>query len=370
VLFIPNLDNIRKRFKTIEEMISIFQKPRMLLFMLFMIFFETRFSSSFSKNTTNKPQTQIKKQSSGLPFQNSSPLILQNIFKYLNLEDFATIQSAYQKSKSPILHKQFLKISKTFSMKTLQHKLIFEFTINSENLSPTKYYFFKPKPIQFSNFIQHVMIYHEFRFISYIDESFSIENKLKNTKQYMPITFENSPIAETNENPHFVTFLGNFTNHFLYFAIQMNDRLRTLFINEKISLLDYRFSINPEETTYFVSLDKTCVIRFLAPNIFFHHIPTGKVYKAGHVAWELFVNINVIKKLKFEPLKHFGEFLPSCYHPKVKQTIFEKKTKNGEQDKVCIQFKLSCDRCPSSVIDYTMCLTSLTDHQIHIDFYQ
>jgi len=77
--------------------------------MLFMILFEIGVSSSHIFT-----QTYMKKKQSLLPFQDASPIILQNIFKYLNLEDFSTILIAYQKSKSSILHKQFLKISKTF----------------------------------------------------------------------------------------------------------------------------------------------------------------------------------------------------------------------------------------------------------------
>merc|ERR1712059_227467 len=95
------------------------------------------FGIGLSCKSYKTTQTYMKKKSL-LPFQNSSPIILQNIFKYLNLEDFSTIQIAYQKSKSSILQKQFLKISKTFFKKTLDHKMIFEFSINSENLSPTK----------------------------------------------------------------------------------------------------------------------------------------------------------------------------------------------------------------------------------------
>jgi len=89
--------------------------PGMLLFMHFVILFEIGLSSS---HILKKTQTYMKKKQSLLPFQDSSPIILQNIFKYLNLEDFSTIQIAYQKSKSSILHKQFLKISKTFFKKT------------------------------------------------------------------------------------------------------------------------------------------------------------------------------------------------------------------------------------------------------------
>jgi len=149
-------------------MISIFLKADiLLLFIFFMIIFNI--GSSCKSFKTTRTHTQKK---SLLPFQNSSPIILQNIFKYLNLEDFYIIQIAYQKSKSPIIQKQFFKISKTFFKKTLHHKMIFEFTINSENLSPTKQTkflnsFLKPRPIQFSNFINHIMFYHEFRFISY-----------------------------------------------------------------------------------------------------------------------------------------------------------------------------------------------------------
>merc|ERR1712059_208285 len=94
------------------------------------------FGIGLSCKSYKTTQTYMKKKSL-LPFQNSSPIILQNIFKYLNLEDFSTIQIAYQKSKSLILQKQFLKISKTFSKKTLYGDIIFEF-INFENLSPTK----------------------------------------------------------------------------------------------------------------------------------------------------------------------------------------------------------------------------------------
>jgi hypothetical protein len=312
-----------------------------------MILFEIRLSSQIL--ICHK---RIHKKKSLLPFQNSSPIILQNIFKYLNLEDFSTIQIAYQKSKSSILQKQFLKISKTFFKKTLDHKMIFEFSINSENLSPTKETkifnsFLKPKPIQFSNFINHVMIYHEFRFISYIDESFSIEQKIKNTKIYKPMTnIQNLPVPlnkldELSNNSHFSDCLRLFSKFFLNLAFERDHQLYTLFKNRQISTLDYSIAIDSDNTTYFVSLDKTYVVRFTGPIFFFYHIPSGKGYSYSWLSWYLYTNPKEI--FSYATVTQIGEFLPSCHHPKVKQINFEKKIKNcvvSKEDEISIRFQL------------------------------
>jgi hypothetical protein len=67
------------------------------------------------------------------------------------------------------------------------------------------------------------MIYHEFRFISYIDKSFSIEKKMKNTKRYIPITIQNFPTPKLgNQNLDFETFLENFTMQLLNFPLHMD----------------------------------------------------------------------------------------------------------------------------------------------------
>jgi len=340
-------------------MISIFQKSRLLLFTFFVILFEIRLSS---KMLICHKHTHKKK--SLLPFQNSSPFILQNIFKYLNLEDFSTIQIAYQKSKSSTLQKQFLKISKNFFKKILGHKMVFEFSINSEKLSPTKETkffnsFLKPNPIKFSNFINHVMIYHEFRFISYIDESFSIEQKVKNTKNYKSMTnIPNLPVPVNKldelKNPYFVRFVRDFSKFVLNLALVRDGRLYTLFKNAQISVLDYSIAINSENTTYFVSWDKTCVVRFTGPMFFFYHIPTGQGYSDSWLSWFGFTNPKNI--LGSEPVTQFGEFLPSYHHPKIKQIIFEKKIKNSvvsKGDKVSIKFQLFCQYGPKSPVDYS-----------------
>merc|ERR1712034_165087 len=60
--------------------------------------------------------------------------------------------------------------------------------------------------------------------------------------------------------------------------------------------------------------------------------------------------------LKFETVAQFGEFLPSCHHPKIKQIIFEKKIKNGvvsEKDKVSIKFDLFCQHGPTRPADHS-----------------
>jgi len=271
-------------------MILIFQKSRLLLFTFFMILFEIRLSCKILIC-----QKHTHKNKSLLPFQNLSPIILQNIFKYLNLEDFSTIQIAYQKSKSSTLQKQFLKISKIFLKKTLDHKLIFEFSISPTK--ETKFFnsFLKTKPIKFSNFINHILIYHEFRFISYIDESFSIEQKIKHTNDYNPIAnIQNlpAPVNKLNElkNPYFVRFVKDFSKFILNLALERDHRLYTLFKNAQISILDYSLAIDSENTTYFVSLDKTYVVRFTGPMFFFYHIPTGQGYSDSWLSWFLFTN--------------------------------------------------------------------------------
>jgi len=214
-------------------MISIFQKPRMLLPIFFLILFGTGLSSKFYERTNDGDHfrcffkttyTHIKKQQPLFPFQNSSPIILQNIFKYLNLEDFSSIQIAYEKSKSSILQKQFLKFSKTFSKKTLNDEDIFEFT--EENISSTKQtncfnFFWKPEePIKFSNFIDHVMIYYEFRLISYIDGSFSIEIKNKNATHYISSTVQHLLIPQNKlKSLDVLHFLKTSSKQFLNFAL-------------------------------------------------------------------------------------------------------------------------------------------------------
>merc|ERR1712034_214582 len=319
------------------------------------------------------------KKHSLLPFQNSSPIILQNIFKYLNLEDFSKIQLAYQKSKSLILQKQFLKISKTFSKKTLHHEKVFEFTtgINSENLSPTKETKFlnsllKSKLIKFSNFINHVMIYHEFRFISYIDGSFSIETKIENTKHYVPISCTIQTLTSRHKqaqcftkNQDFLKFLRNASKQFLNISLEKDPRLFMLFENEQISFLDYSISIN-SNNTYFVSFDKTYVVRFFDSNFFAYHIPTGRGYKFNWLSWKLLINP---RAFDFKPVTKIGEFLPSCHpHPKVKQMIFE-KIKNSEISEqkygFFLKFQLNCTRGPNSPVDYSL---YFADH-VYMDLY-
>jgi len=259
----------------------------MLLLAFFMILFTTGFSSKFLPITA-KQHTHMKKQSL-LPFQDASPNTLQNIFKYLNLEDFSNVEIAYQKSKSLILQKQFLKISKTFTKKALYDEIIFEFVIDEE-ISPTKQTnffisFLKSKPIKFSNFINHVIIYHEFRFISYIDESFSIEMKDENKKQYIPITIENLfhtfRFVPNNKDEllkflRLSNFLKSSSKQFLNFALDKEHKIYILFKSAQISILDQSVSIYSGNISYFVSSDKTYVVRFFDSKFFVYHIPTGK----------------------------------------------------------------------------------------------
>jgi hypothetical protein len=334
----------------------------MLLFMIFMILFGIGLSSS---QIFTKTQTHMKKNQSLLPFQNSSPIILQNIFKYLNLEDFSTIQIAYQKSKSSILQKQFLKISRTFFKKTLHDKIIFEFT-----LSPTKEikflnFFLKTNPIQFSNFINHVLIYHEFRFISYYDGSFSIEQKINNAKNYELITLQNLSDSEKYyevQKPHIKNILRNASKQFLNFALDKAPQLYMLFKNAQISILNYKISIESENNTYFVSLDKTYVIRFFNSNFFVYHIPMGIKFSFECISWSYSIAPD------FETLPEFGIFLPSCHNPKMKQIILKKKIKNGkvsEQENFSIEFQLKYQRGPDIPVDYPMCLTD----NLYMDLY-
>jgi hypothetical protein len=321
-----------------------------------MILFGTGLSCKLIKNTT-KRHTHITKQSL-LPFQGASPNILQNIFKYLNLEDFSTIQIAYQKSKSLILQKQFLKISKTFSKKTLHGEIIFEF-INFENLSPTKqtkFFIFFAKPIKFSNFINHVMIYHKFRFISYIDGSFSIELKNENSKHYIPSTVKNLLIPKNChkllENPSFFNILKTSSKQFLNFALDRERSLYILFKNAQITISEQIVLIDSGSATYFVSLDKTYVVRFFDSNFFVYHIPTGKGFSFKGISKWKEILMNSSAKLDFEFFMQYGEFLPSCHHPNLKQMIFE-NTINGCKDEGNSSFSITFllnDRKAKSIV--------------------
>jgi len=252
--------------------------------------------------------------------------------------------------------------------------MVFEFsTINSENLSPTKQTkflnsFLKSKPIKFSNFINHIMVYHEFRFISYIDESFSIEKKLNNTKQqhYTPITIQNMPASENkrelDKHRNFLNFLTNVSKEFVNFALERDHRLNMLFKNAQISELKYTVTIDSENSgTYFISLDKNYLIRFCAPKFFVYHIPTGKGYSFSWISWGIFIDPR--KKFEFQTFTEQGEFLPSCIHPRIKQMIFENKIKHKHKHKqeTQIQFRLNFQRGPKTPVHYSVCFANCLD---------
>jgi len=248
--------------------------------------------------------------------------------------------------------------------------MIFEFTL----ISPTKEikflnFFLKPKPFQFSNFINHVMIYHDFRFISYVDGSFSIEQKINNTNHYKPLTTQNLTLSERNyvlQKPHVKNILVNVSKQFLMLALARDHKLYMLFKNAQISSLDYSVSIDSENTVYFISLDKTYVVRFFASIFFVYHIPTGNVFATTRLSWQISTNPRM--QFDFNPVTQIGEFLPSCHHLKVKQVIFEKNIKNNvvsEQNNISIQFQLNCKRGPCSSIDYCMCFAE----HVYMDLY-
>jgi len=247
--------------------------------------------------------------------------------------------------------------------------MIFEFTLNSDNLSPTKEtkflnFFLKPKAIQFSNFINHVMIYHEFRFISYIDGSFSIEQKI-NTKRYKVITIQKVPITENKrelQKPHILNFLKNASKQFLNFALEEDEKLYMLFKNAQISILDYRISIDSKNTPYFVSSDKTYVVRFFGKYIYLYDILTGKEYTFTSIFWDLKLDPRI--QFDFKTITQIGEFLPSCHHPKVKQTIFKKKIKNNVVN-FSLKFQCTCMRGPNRPADYSLYLPD----NLHMDLY-
>merc|ERR1711925_227 len=108
-----------------------------------------------------------------------------------------------------------------------------------------------------------------------------------------------------------------------------------------MGILNYIVSIESENNTYFISSDKTYVVRFFASIFYVYHIPTGKVFLFESLSWAY--KIHPGQTFEFKTLPEFGIFLPSCHNPKIKQMIFEKKFKNGkvsEQVPVSIQFQL------------------------------
>merc|ERR1711925_69321 len=170
------------------------------------------------------------------------------------------------------------------------------------------------------------------------------------------------------ENQQFLDFLTNSSTQFLNFALKRDQRLDTLFKNAQISTLKYTISIDSENSTYFISLDKTYVVRFFHKNFFVYHVPTGKRFSFSWISWSFCINPR--KNLDYETVTQLGEFLPLCYHPKVKQTIFEKKIKNGvinKQDKVNIKFHLNCRRDgPIGPASHYLCFAD----NLYIDLYQ
>jgi len=202
-----------------------------------------------------------------------------------------------------------------------------------------------------------------------LTEVFLLNKKINNTKHYKPLTIQNLTLSERNyvlQSPHFEKILRKASKQFLMLAFEEDEKLYMLFKNAQISSLDYTVSIDSENIAYFISLDKTIVVRFFGKCIFVYHIPTGKVFLFESLSWTFITNPRI--QFDFNPVTQIGEFLPSCHHLKVKQVIFEKNIKNNvvsEQNNISIQFQLNCKRGPCSPIDHCMCFAE----HVYMDLY-
>jgi len=199
-----------------------------------------------------------------------------------------------------------------------------------------------------------------------IDESFSIEQKINNTKHYIPITIQNMPVSENTrelkKHQNFLKFLTNASKEFVYFALERDHRLNTLFKNAQISKLEYSVIIDSENIgTYFISLDKKYVVRFCTPKFFLYHIPTGKGYSFRWISWGILIDPR--KQFEFEPFTKHGEFISSCIHPKIKQMIFENTIKSKHKQETLFQFRLNFERGPKSPAHYSVCFANC----LHMD---
>merc|ERR1712034_296259 len=177
------------------------------------------------------------------------------------------------------------------------------------------------------------------------------EKKINNTKHYKLITIQHLSISEKNyeiQKPHVKNCLINASKQFFNYALERDHKLDMLFKNAQISSLDYSVSIDSENTTYFISSDKTYVFRFFGSNFFVYHMSTGKGFLMNWITWTFSTNPRMHN---FKQVTQIGEFLPSCHHLKVKQVIFEKKIKNNvvsKQDNISIRFHLNCEGLPKS----------------------
>lgn len=256
----------------------------------------------------------------------------------------------YQKSKAL----QFLKLSKSF-LKKKYTTYIFEY-VNPDNLIPIKkskpkeylnslknavksFTFSKQNLIKRSKFIDHVIFYYKFRFISYIDGTFSIEKKMKHDLKYKSISLENLyPL----ENLGFQIS----PNHFLNFAVNSYKTIHIIFKSAEIRLFlteSYLgIHIQACKTTCYVSRNKNYFVRYFEMNDSFtvYHIPTGTGFLFQGFDWKEIL-MNPGEDLDYEFFVQNGKLLTSCHHPKIQRMISQNKINNNninfnEMNEICL----------------------------------
>jgi hypothetical protein len=252
------------------------------------------------------------------------------ILKYLNFDELSPLLRACEKSKSDYLKQTILNLFQRFSKKPIQKSIeylsfkMFQYQHAKQESKANFIIFFEKlqsfnlKTISLPKFVEHVIQTPKFRVVSHIDGFFSIEQKLKNHKQYSimslnhlfsPGNFNSTDLKLLNlifSPKNFITSILNHQNYiFMIFQagqISMCGKTGTMHI------CVFKVTNCTRAISHFISKDKTYFMSYFEKgnNYVVYHISSGEIFCFENTSLKSTL-LNLNSKLDYNFLKNNGK---------------------------------------------------------------